>query len=337
MEIPSRLLRTATDAIISHLTNIQGSRPAVALLASSIANLVSVQETINTDIRTLLNTERRRRIRTEGRISVLEEKLVSLRPSVVYASQSCGAGGGDSDCDEMENIIEPSAYSRQNNNGDDGDDAASRCKNNADPEVVPTHARVSEPKPIIEIRRSLKHSPVRGRAAHTPPPKQPPVKPSIATETNKNPIPISSQLKRRPQPEPINAPQHLQTSSRPLQRQKQQDLPDPPLLKHVSRKRRRKASDILPTLADTTRHQQQQQQQKRDEKRYEPPACVKCQVRKRADMHRDRGRIDEEVFERWARKPGGCLGFMHMDEPGAPRSPLSFAETETEPPPPATT
>lgn len=86
----------------------------------------------------------------------------------------------------------------------------------------------------------------------------------------------------------------------------------------------------LPTLRDVEAEIEESEKRRREiSQRPKPPACDKCRVRKRADMLRQRGYIDERVFERWAVKPGSCLGYMHMDEPGAPPSPLSFPETPT--------
>lgn len=84
----------------------------------------------------------------------------------------------------------------------------------------------------------------------------------------------------------------------------------------------------LPTLRDVEAELEESHRQ-RVQRRPEPPPCDRCRVRKRADMMRQKGYVDENVFDRWAAKPGGCLGFMHMDEPGAPPSPLSFPDTAT--------
>lgn len=89
----------------------------------------------------------------------------------------------------------------------------------------------------------------------------------------------------------------------------------------------------LPTLSDVVAEMESDRRRERISQRQEPPACDKCRILKRADMLRQRGYIDEAVFERWAAKPGGCLGYIHMDEPGAPPSPLSFPETATCSPP----
>lgn len=91
----------------------------------------------------------------------------------------------------------------------------------------------------------------------------------------------------------------------------------------------------LPTLRDVEAEIEDSERRQRTSRKPQNPACDKCRVRKRADMLRQRGYIDEDVFDRWAARPGGCLGYVHMDEPGAPPSPLSFPETPTCSPPEA--
>lgn len=91
----------------------------------------------------------------------------------------------------------------------------------------------------------------------------------------------------------------------------------------------------LPTLRDVEAEIEESERRRRTFRKPQTPACDKCRVRKRADMLRQRGYIDENVFDRWAARPGGCLGYVHMDEPGAPPSPLSFPETPTCSPPEA--
>lgn len=89
----------------------------------------------------------------------------------------------------------------------------------------------------------------------------------------------------------------------------------------------------LPRTDQVLQDQARRQAERRAMKRCKPPPCAKCRLRKRAIMLRERGYVNEEVFERWANKPGACLGNVHQDEPPeSPPSPLSFDETETESP-----
>lgn len=96
----------------------------------------------------------------------------------------------------------------------------------------------------------------------------------------------------------------------------------------------------LPTLKDVQREAQDRSKNARARERYRPPACARCCVRKRANMFREKGYINETVFERWASKPGNCIEYMHQDEDLDPikdvRSELSFAESSTRSPPPTT-
>lgn len=76
----------------------------------------------------------------------------------------------------------------------------------------------------------------------------------------------------------------------------------------------------------------QAMRKRRKDANREPPPCAKCRVRKRAEMLREFGRVDEDAFERWSRRPGGCFGIIHMNDKPAQRSALTFTETATQPP-----
>lgn len=89
----------------------------------------------------------------------------------------------------------------------------------------------------------------------------------------------------------------------------------------------------LPRTDQVLQDQARRQAERRAKKRLKPLPCAKCRLRKRAIMLREKGYVNEEVFERWANKPGACLGNVHQDEPPeSSPSPLSFEETETESP-----
>lgn len=87
----------------------------------------------------------------------------------------------------------------------------------------------------------------------------------------------------------------------------------------------------LPTFEDVQRDLRERRVERAVRARELPLPCDRCRVRKRADLLRERGFVDEMLFERWAARPGGCLGHMHMHE-AAVQSPFSFDETATESP-----
>lgn len=89
------------------------------------------------------------------------------------------------------------------------------------------------------------------------------------------------------------------------------------------------------TIADVLHTGRQRRKQKRDEQNFQPPPCNKCRLHKRALMQKKNGYVKEDVFLRWANRPGACFEFIHYDEDlpaDHPRSQLSFAATETQDP-----
>lgn len=89
----------------------------------------------------------------------------------------------------------------------------------------------------------------------------------------------------------------------------------------------------LPGVDQVLKDRAQRQAEQRATKRFKPLPCARCRLRKRAIMLREKGCVNEEVFERWAKRPGACILNVHQDEPPeSPPSPFSFEETETESP-----
>ena len=116
----------------------------------------------------------------------------------------------------------------------------------------------------------------------------------------------------------------LKEAVKPMSRKDERNISRPPvgntgvqrpplavaLTRMYGRNHRPKALDILPTLEDTRRHQQKQGEDRRKKIRRERPPCPRCCVRKRAEMQREKGRVDEQAFERWAKTP---RGFMNVE------------------------
>lgn len=89
------------------------------------------------------------------------------------------------------------------------------------------------------------------------------------------------------------------------------------------------------TRADVEQMGSTRRKKRRNEQNFQPPPCDKCRLHRRALMQKKHGYVKEDVFERWANRPGGCFHFIHYDEElpeNHPRSQLSFAETETQDP-----
>lgn len=93
---------------------------------------------------------------------------------------------------------------------------------------------------------------------------------------------------------------------------------------------------VLPTLREVEGDFAKRWKERRRKERFQPLPCAKCRLRKRALLMREKRYVDEGIFERWAAKPGNCLGYLHMEDPvpdDQPRSALTFEETATQSPP----
>lgn len=111
------------------------------------------------------------------------------------------------------------------------------------------------------------------------------------------------------------------TARKPEEEQAQIDTPPSPEL------------PSLPTAEQVVKKMRDRDRERREQKRSKPLPCPKCRLRKRALMLREKGYVNEEVFERWASKPGNCLYGVHQDEPPQHEdSGFTFKETETQRP-----
>lgn len=94
----------------------------------------------------------------------------------------------------------------------------------------------------------------------------------------------------------------------------------------------KRALPTLPTWRKVQSSMDDRRKRQRISSERKPLPCAKCRLRKRAITMRTKGRVNEEVFDRWANKPGNCLAFMHMDEEVDSDGQSSFGETETQEP-----
>lgn len=91
----------------------------------------------------------------------------------------------------------------------------------------------------------------------------------------------------------------------------------------------------LPTVNEVRDAMRERTKRCREEERRAPLPCERCRKKKREMMLEERGCVKEDVFERWASKPGACIEFVHQDEPVLKRDThhdLSFPESATQSP-----
>lgn len=249
-------LRSATESVMAHLSVLYSNHAATSQLAAAIAELISVQESINTAFNSALQSERRQRLRTEARLSVLETFI--SKPAAAYRAvqDSQTAHAADLEPQEKQNVADSQADEKR---------------------IAPTSPEQSQ---------------------------------NIAPVRKKQTLDDAKQ-------KPINRPP-LNATTAPAKPQK----------RTTERARLPTVGEVQAKLdADV-----QVMRKRRKDANREPPPCAKCRVRKRAEMLREFGRVDEDAFERWSRRPGGCFGFIHMNDQPAQRSALTFTETATQPP-----
>lgn len=299
-------LRSATSTILSAVADLHPPRPPAARLAAAAADALQLQERVNIDLQDALRRERDWRKAAERRIATLEEKLETvLNPSLEENFESRSA------------LKEkPPVFQEEKSPLVDGkkQEARPSCKRRAKTGV---HFSM-EQSPLKKKRNSESDDPIENASFGQSCPNlekavrqnarrsEPPVTPKLASGeyTGEEPT-VEGRTKR------VRAEKSLPVT--------------PP----------RKPLPPLPTLKDVERDWAQRRAEKRAKEQYKPPPCDKCRLRKRAVMLRQDGYIKEDVFDRWAKKPGNCLDYMHQDEEvpeGQGRYSLSFEETETQSP-----
>lgn len=241
---------------MAHLSVLHSNHAATSQLAAAIAELISVQESINTAFNSALQSERRQRLRTEARLSVLETFVSTPATARRVVQDSQTAHAEDLPPQEKHNVVDSQADEKR---------------------IAPTSPEQSQNIAPVQKKQTFDDD------------KQKP----------------SNEL-------PLNA---ITTPAKPQKRTAERAM--------------------LPTVGEVqaklNANAQVMRKRRKDANR-EPPPCAKCRVRKRAEMLREFGRVDENAFDRWSRRPGGCFGFIHMNDQPAQRSALTFTETATQPP-----
>lgn len=298
MDEPSHRLRTALNDVVSNLTAVYANlaphaHHTISSLVVAIANLVHVQESINDSIRFALRAEHRRHTQVEARVTALEAVLPNATTRHISAFHDSQQSQSDVVFNNDGNPLSPVPDQILSQENDGSDNGVEAL------DIISTHHAASkfDAKAIaIPVESNIQNA----SKTSVPP-------------TNSTPCIRPTSVTKRPRSGPLS-PENALSDMRPMKRKA---VPPPPK---------------LPTAREVEADVARISHARRAAARKLSPPCAKCRVRKRADMMRDFGRIKEDVYERWLVKPGGCLGFMHMDDPGAPRSPITFEETATESP-----
>lgn len=303
-------IRVVTDDIITQLTRFHGSSNqhdnlALSRLTVSIAQMVQLQESIILSLQTQLSHQASVGRGTERRLSQLE-RLCALSGAngangvvanhVPLAESQEGMAGGMSQAPRLRQARQKC---RLEDRQEDRQPSAEQ-PDESDPNATNSEVGCNKKEEALSSMLFL-NQPTRN----------------------------ATRKRRSPEPEPDALAPQEEKAAAPIAEPNAEENAKPnaqtrPMITNVP---------PLPTIDDVEKELLQVRKRRRQtEKRPPPPPCAKCRVRKRADMMRQAGRVNEDVFERWVRRPGACLAFMHMDEPGEAPSPLSFAETETQPP-----
>lgn len=309
-------LRHITSAILSAVGDLHPPRPPAARLAAAAADALHLQERVNIALEDALKRERQWRVAAEQRIRMLEEKLETVinpssteeieqqqdvGPQLTARDKKVGQGDNTPSSDKITSRPRPSCKKPVR----DAQQFALRCS-------LPKKKRQWESCDPIEDYSFGQPSPrpekeIKGASKNCEEPRQ--ELGNLNTPSNEN----------------TGEEPTLERRSKRVRAEKSLPVTPP-----------RKPLPPLPTLKDVEQDWAKRRAERRAREQYKPPPCDKCRLRKRAVMLRKDGYIKEDVFERWAKKPGACLDYMHQDEEvpkDQPRSPLTFDETETQSPP----
>lgn len=299
--------RTICDAFLLSISELHGNAAPVHVskLACCVRDILEAQEGINRLFDRAMRKERTSRLQLERRLLAIENdvKQQDWRFRIEKSLQSVKQQLGNVDGETLTNRVSAleNIVSKQVYESDEFP-----VKTGTDKDARTPRKRKRE----LDHESAAQFSNAQQLGTQQSPPKPHADKPypngNITPSRNSRPGPHSAP----PPPDPIVT---LHETPPP------QRLPPLP-----------KVSDILKGL-------EKRQRERRRQEKYRPPACPKCRLRKRALMSRQHGYIDEDKFESWARKPGGCFENVHQDEEpdenAGSLGPLSFSETETQSPP----
>lgn len=302
-------LRAATDAVVACLTVVHANAAptaqaslAVSRLVVAVADLVHVQESVNAAVRDALRADARRYSRMEARLDTLEVALCASPRAPLADSQ---------------HAITPLMRPRMVADASVDSDADP----SADDDACAVAISVASAVPRSPLALCPPVGAVLDEKAASYASDAVPLEPDAAPH-EPNPVPF------KPKGAPLEG--EVTTSEQKPARKRQMTSPG----EDDRGAKRTRRLPALPSARDVEVELQHTMRARRVAKQQLPLPCGKCRVRKRADMMRRFGRVKEDVYDRWINKPGACFPFMHMDEPGAPRSPLTFEETPTESPRP---
>lgn len=302
-------LRHITSAILSAVGDLHAPRSPATRLATAAADVLHLQERVNIALEDALKREREWRAAAEQRICMLEEKL----ETVINPSPSEAIGP---------QLTERYKKVGQGNDTPSSGEITSKPRRSCKKRAQEGQQLALRYSPRKKKRQSQSDDPIQDDSFGLPSPS--PEKEVKGSSKNRE--------KPRQGPGISNTPSGENTGKEPTVERRskrvraEQSLPETPP---------RKPLPPLPTLKDVERDWAKRHAESRAREQYKPPPCAKCRLRKRAVMLRMDGYIKEDVFERWAKKPGACLEYMHQDEEvpkDQPRSPFTFDETETQSP-----
>ncbi|KAI0562509.1 hypothetical protein FGB62_58g037 [Gracilaria domingensis] len=306
-------MHNSTAAIIAAITKLHGTSSSpnnnavVCHVVKAMADIIEIQESINTKLQERLREHHRRLMTTEKTLTDLQHQVSTEAKRHRSSLSSKG-----SDFESFESSWQEDSLHRVGGKRRRLPDGSSSGEQSKSPDPFVSN---SNPTKLQQKALSLHHS--KDEIQHRSPVTK--RKTPVRSMSSYSSILGSNSIKRKRK---ALAMHHSEDGISSASEGKLQSSPTckvkPPF-----------------TTADIMQERSQKLKENREKERLQPLPCEKCCRIKFGELKKEHGVVKPDVYQRYTERRGACYHYVHQDEElpaDQPRSQLSFDESATQSP-----